>query len=453
MQTSSNVWEILLACVLLGPGLAVAGVNPVQTVLTASDKAEDDNFGCSVSVDGDVALVGADWASVGATTSAGAAYVFERDQGGTNAWGEAVKLSASDKAQEDRFGFSSSVAGDVAVVGALYADHGGVTNAGAAYVFERDAGGSNAWGQVAKLTALDKAAEDWFGYSVRINGDVALVGAVYADPGGVTSAGAAYVFGRNEGGSNAWGHVVKLTASDKAAYDYFGYSVGVCGDVAVVGAEWASPGGITRAGAAYVFGKDVGGTNAWGEVAKLMASDKASNDYFGCSVSVAGDVVVIGARDASPDGLTNAGAAYVFERNAGGSNAWGQVAKLTASDAAAQNVFGYSASVAGDVVLVGSELADPGGVSDAGAAYLFEGFQYGPPTITNLFAEAGVCALSFDCQPAWRYDVQWGTNLIESAWEPAPALTNLPGDTSGSLTVRHTNDLPKAFYRLLRHGP
>ena len=343
-----------------------------KSKLTASDKAADDQFGTSVSVDGDVALVGTAYADPDGASDAGAAYVFERNAGGTNAWGQVAELTASDPAAGDNFGYTVSVAGDVALVGSRNADPGSVTNAGAAYVFERSAGGTNAWGQVAKLTASDKAEGNCFGHAVNVAGDVALIGAYAASPGGVFIAGAAYVFERDAGGTNAWGQVAKLTASDKAMFDYFGWSVSLAGDVALVGSVLADPSGLSDAGAAYVFERNAGGTNAWGQVAKLTALDKAASDWFGWSVSLAGDVALVGAVFADPSGLSEAGAAYIFERNAGGTNTWGQVTKLTAPDKAASDWFGISVSVAGDTALVGADLADVGGVAEAGAAYVFE---------------------------------------------------------------------------------
>jgi hypothetical protein len=337
--------------------------------LTAADKVTGDCFGDSVSVAGDVAVVGADGADPGGVNAAGAAYVFERNAGGTNAWGQVSTLSASDKATSDYFGYSVCVAGDVVLAGAFSADPGGVYGAGAAYVipFNRED-----WSEKSKLTAADKAEDDDFGYSVSVAGDVAVVGAYQVDPGWTINAGAAYVFERNEGGVNAWGQVAKLTASDMNISAYFGYSVSVAGDVALVGAVYADAEGTVNAGAAYVFERNAGGPNAWGEVAKLSASDKAESDYFGNAVSVAGDVALVGAYYASPEGLPYAGAAYVFERNAGGTNAWGEVAKLTATDKAAIDNFGRSVSVAGDVALVGANEADHGETYGAGAAYVFE---------------------------------------------------------------------------------
>lgn len=149
-------------------------------------------------------------------------------------------------------------------------------------------------------------------------------------------------------------------------------------------------------------------------------------------------------------------AAYAFNdggRAHSGTNAWKPVAKLIAADKAADHNFGYSVSVAGDLALVGAPYASSGGVINTGAAYVFESSLYGPPAITNVFRTANACSLCFDCQPAWHYDVQCSTNLLDDEWRPVPGLTNLDGHVSGSLTVEHTNGSPSIFYRLLRHEP
>ena len=335
------------------------------TKLTASDAQADDGFGYSVAVSGDTAVVGAIQEDpVG--TDAGAAYVFQRDQGGTNNWGEVKKLTASDAQAFDIFGYSVAVSGDTAVVGAFREDAGG-SNAGAAYVFQRNEGGADNWGEVTKLTASDAGAGDLFGYSVAVSGDTAIVGAYQEDAGG-TDAGAAYVFERNEGGAGNWGELKKLTASDAQAGDIFGVSVAVSGDTAVVGAFWEDAGG-SDAGAAYVFQRDQGGTDDWGEVKKLIASDAGGSDFFGVSVAVSGDTAIVGAYGENA-GDSQAGAAYVFGRNQGGMDNWGEVTKLTASDAQAGDWFGFSVAVSGVAAVVGAPLEDAGG-SNAGAAYVF----------------------------------------------------------------------------------
>ena len=170
----------------------------------------------------------------------------------------------------------------MAIAGAFREDSGG-TWAGAAYVFLRDLGGTDNWGEVKKLTASDAEANDFFGISVAVSGDVAVVGASGEDGGG-SLAGAVYVFVRDQGGADNWGELKKLTASDASGSSNFGQRVAIDGEVLIVGANGEDTGG-SNAGAAYVFLRDQGGANNWGEVKKLTSSDLQAGDLFGASVS------------------------------------------------------------------------------------------------------------------------------------------------------------------------
>ncbi len=361
---------VIAAGLLLGPvGLTpepqsaeATFLNEVKKLL-ASDAEAADNFGQSVAVSGDTAIVGATYEDL-----AGAAYIFQRDEGGANNWGEVIKLTASDAQAGDGLGFSVALSGDAVVVGAPWEDAGD-SGAGAAYVFQRDEGGANNWGEVIKLTGSDAEARDLFGVRVSVGGDTAVVGAGGEDAGG-DLAGAAYVFQRDEGGTNNWGEVAKLTASDAQARDTFGNSVAVSGDTAVVGA-WQEAAGGSAAGAAYIFQRDEGGTNNWGEVTKLTASDAQAYDFFGTSVAVSGDTAVVGAYFEAAGGLLQAGAAYVFQRNQGSQDNWGEVKKLTASDADVGDYFGGSVAVSGGTAVAGAILEDAMG-EFAGAAYVFQ---------------------------------------------------------------------------------
>ena len=352
---------LILALLVLVSGFASAQPRSVTASfiqlakLTASDGAD---VGSSVSISGDTAVVAAYCATVGGSTCQGAAYVFCRDEGGPSAWGQVAKLTASDGAAYDFFGESVSFSGDTAVVGARMADVNGTYDQGAAYVFYRDESGPNAWGQVVKLTAADGAASDFFGASVSVIGDTVVVGAYFADGNG-----AAYVFYRDEGGPDTWGEVAKLTASDGATEDFFGRSVSVSGDTIVVGARQADISGNSYQGAAYVFYRNQDGPDAWGPVAKLTASDGAAYDSLGESVSVSGDTAVVGAYGADVGSEVDQGAAYVFYRDEGGPDAWGQVAKLTADDGSGYDYFGESVSVSGDTAVVGAYVfhRDQGG--------------------------------------------------------------------------------------------
>jgi len=317
------------------------------TKLTASDGAAADWFAYSVAAAGDTIAVGAP-SDDDKGSDSGSAYVFHRNQGGTDNWGQVTKLTASDGAAAELFGYSVSVARDVIVVSAQ----------NSAYVFHRSRGGADNWGEVAKLTASDGAAGNSFGHSVAVAGDTIVVGADRDDDKGVRS-GSAYVFDRNQGGADNWGQVTKLTASDGAANEWFGSSVAVAGDVIVVGA-W---------GSAYVFHRNQGGADNWGQVTKLTGSDGAANDSFGSSVAIAGHTIVVGAANDDDKGFES-GSAYVFVRNQGGADNWGQVTKLTASDGAGYDYFGDSVAVAGDTIVVGAWGDDDKG-DRSGSAYVF----------------------------------------------------------------------------------
>ena len=333
--------------------------------LTASDAANGAGFGVSVAISGDTALVGA-WNPGGMLS--GAAYVFQRDQGGTDNWGEVKKLTASDASFGVLFGHSLAISDDTAVIGSF--DNAGT---GAAYVYGRDEGGTDNWGEVKKLTASDAEAEDIFVF-VGVSGDTVIVGAPREDTP-AADAGAAYVFGRDEGGPDNWGEVTKLTASDAQAGIFFGTSVAVNGETAVVGAEDLD--GLNE-GAAYVFERNAGGLDNWGEVAKLTASDGGPGDRFGGAVGVSGVTVVVGAssKDVEVEGEeeddVNVGAAYVFRRDEGGTGNWGEVGKLTASDGEPNDYFGNSLGVTSNDTAVISASGDDDGGDDAGAAFVFE---------------------------------------------------------------------------------
>ena len=293
-------------------------------------------------------------------TSSGSAYVFTRDTAGDlgSGWTQVAKLTADDGTGYDRFGYSVSIDGDTVVVGAQTDDDEG-DNSGSAFVFTRDTAGdlASGWTQVAKLTAGDGAASDYFGYSVSIDGDTMVVGA-YFDDDKATNSGSAYVYTRDTAGdlASGWTQVAKLTADDGADSDKFGYSVSIDGDTMVIGAYQDDDKGL-NSGSAYVFTRDTAGnlTSSWTQVAKLTADDGAADDQFGYSVSIDGDTVVIGANH-DDDKATNSGSAYVFTRDTPGdlTSNWTQVAKLTAGDGAADDVFGISVSIDGDTMVIGA---------------------------------------------------------------------------------------------------
>ena len=358
---------LVVLAALASPGSTeAASFNEIKKLL-ASDAEAFDIFGVSVAVSGNTAVVAASREGTGGF-EAGAVYVFERNKGGADNWGEVKKLTASDGQAEDQLGWSVAVSGGTVIVGARFETTGG-GNVGAVYVFERNKGGADNWGEVKKLIASDAQNFVQFGWRVSVSGDTAVVGAPFQVAGGIFQAGAAFVFERNEGGADNWGEVKKLTASDAQEHDWFGFGVTVSGDTAVVGAQ-REDARATDAGAAYVFERNKGGADNWGEVTKLTASDAEADDNFGFSVAVSGDSAVVGAPREGAGG-NFAGAANVFERNKGGADNWGEVKKLIASDAQAFDVLGISVAVSGNTAVVGAWHEDAGG-SNAGAAYVFD---------------------------------------------------------------------------------
>jgi hypothetical protein len=314
--------------------------------LTAGDAAADDLFGISVAIDGDTVVIGAYGDRLGSGWGAGSAYVFRTTDGGAT-YDQVAKLTASDAASMDYFGWSVAIYGDTIVVGANQQYNGG---SGSAYVFHTSDGGAT-YGQVAKLTAADGAAYDYFGTSVAIDGSTIVVGAYGKDD----STGAVYVFRTSDGGAT-YAQVAKLSAADAASGDRFGVSVAIDGSTIVVGADEYKE-------AAYVFHTSDGGAT-YVQVAKLTASDGASWDYFGRSVAIDGSAIVVGAY--GKDSWT--GAVYVFRTTDGGAT-YDQVARLTA---AGTTSFGRSVAIAGATIVVGSggEAAYIFHTSDGGATYV-----------------------------------------------------------------------------------
>jgi hypothetical protein len=290
-------------------------------------------------------------------------------------------LKASNAEADDELGYSVAISGDTMVVGALRED-GSMTStvdapnndadgAGAVYVYVRS--GAD-WVPLQYLKSPTAQSNNWFGASVAIQGDTLVIGEQY----GLNNYGAAYVFTRTAG---TWNLATILTPTNPGFTDRFGCSVAIDGDTIVVGAysedgsaasTMASPDNLTNdAGAAYVFTRS---GDVWTQQAYLKASNADATDYFGYSVDVSGDAIVVGAMyesgsftstAASPNNAAQfAGGAYVYTRTGG---VWTQAAYLKPSDIASFNLFGSSVAVDGDTVLVGS----PNGRSSNGATYVY----------------------------------------------------------------------------------
>ena len=300
-----------------------------QAKLTPSD-APMFNFGMSVAISGDTIVVGCQGRP---PTTIPGAYVFVRT--GTT-WTQQQKLTSSDYETGDGFSVHVAIDGDTVLAGALA--HAGGTGAG--YVFVRS---GTTWTQQKKLIGSDTVAGDGFGASVAISGNTAVLSSPYK----ATNAGAAYVFVRS---GTSWTEQQKVTASDATNNSYFGFSVSLSNDTALLGAYGRS----SNEGAAYVLTRS--GTT-WTEQQILSASDTPPSASFGWNVALHLDTAVVGTYLVE--------GAYVFARSG---TTWTEQKKVTASDGAPDDEFGRAVSINGNTAVIGAAQQTTAAV---GAAYVY----------------------------------------------------------------------------------
>lgn len=373
-----------------------------QAYLKASNTGADDWFGSAVALDGDTLVIGTtreDSAASGINgnqsdnsgNNVGAVYVFVRSGG---IWTQQAYLKASNPDNIDSFGTSVAISGNTIVVGAQGEDSNAtgvngnqsdnsVAQAGAAYVFVRS---GTTWTQQAYLKS-STAGSNNFGNSVAIDGDTIAVGAEGEDSAsagingseagtGAVSSGAVYVFTRS---GTTWSQQAYIKSSNSQSGDQFGNSVSLSNDTLAVGAvfEDSAATGIggnqgdnsaSASGAVYIFTRS--GTT-WSQQAYVKASNAASGDNFGSSVSLDGNILAVG----SP----NADTSYVFTRSAG---VWTQEALLQGANTENGDNFGRSVALSGDTLVVGASGEDSAATSingdgannsatDSGALYVF----------------------------------------------------------------------------------
>lgn len=331
-----------------------------QQKLTANDAAFADQFGWSVAISGETIIAGVPFPfNDGAPgNDKGSVYIFVKI--GTD-WVQQQKLTGDDTAIDDQFGYSVAINEGTIVVGAPYDAGTAGAYQGSVYVFVRN---GSVWTKQQKLRASDAGLADLFGSLVDINGETLVVGV--PDDGSPllgSSHGSAYVFVRN---GSIWTQQQKIIANDASANDLFGGAVSIRGDTIVAGAPFEGRAGSGETGSAYVFVRT--GTT-WTQQQKLTASDAANGDRFGATVGIAGETIVIGSPfdSVSASGYQQ-GSAYVFERVG---SSWLQQQKLTANDAATEDLFGVSVGISSRIIVIGSAFSDLASRRDEGSAYVF----------------------------------------------------------------------------------
>ena len=317
----------------------------------APDGLINDNFGYSVAISGDYAVVGSPFNDIDGKNNQGAAYVFKRENG---TWTLNQKITATTGQEGDLFGYSVAIEGDYIIVGAINAG-----SRGEAYSFRREISG---WIFEGTLISTYVQLSDNFGCSMAISGGYAVIGSQTADVN-ATDCGAVHIYHRI---NYSWLPVQRIIASDAMNHDNFGNSVAISGDYIMIGAYHDDIGTKIDQGSAYIFHKNI--NNLWIEEQKLVASNGNTNDSFGLSVSLSNDYAVIGSPFFDNGMAVNQGSTYVFHRV--GVN-WTQDLQILVPDGKSNDAFGYGVSIDGDYLLVGA--FNGGAVSNnQGLAYLYK---------------------------------------------------------------------------------
>jgi len=421
--------------------------------LTPSWLEAADALGESVAIDGGTAVVGAPGARVILPGSppveyagAGRAFVFQRDARGI--WVEIASLRSPAPNQFAAFGAGVDIDGDTVAIGE--------PNRQCVQIFERNQGGPNAWGH-ARTIAPSIFSQD-LGRSVSLDGDLLVAGA-QTENAPLNDSGAAYLFGRDQGGPGNWGLIKKLLASNAAASDRFGCAVAIDGDIVAVGASGVDGSASSpNFGRAYVFEQDLGGDDNWGERTQLHAGAFGrANMEFGKDISVSVNLVLVGAPSkASP--FFNPGSAFVFQRDAGGPNSWGGVARMVPRQPAVDDRFGIAVVLDGTTAVVGADYRDHQApfvgalfVMDvAGADCNINGFCDSFDVLSNASPDDNGNGIPDECeQPTCPADIAGNDGQVDvndllaviTTWGPCPAPpTACDADIDNSGTV-DVNDL------------
>ena len=388
MRTISNILLIVtLFCIQ--PCLEAQNWDQVLKT-TSNPRQNSDYYGFKVSISGDYAVVGApyhdyDPYNINFLNGAGAVFILKKDAAGN--WAEHQKIVAPDRVAWDLFGYEVRIQDDAIIIGAIGNDRDANNNflswsIGAVYIFRKLSDGKFYHEQ--KLVPADTKGSYHFGISADIDGKYAIIGKNWDDYDNqnidyMNDAGSAYIYERNNKGK--WVLHKKITPSDRDSFDYFGRSVSISGNHAVIG-SFGSKYPISktnskwRAGAAYIFTNFNG---VWGENQKLTAPTRRFNDIFGFNVSMDDSMVLIGAYGDDYDAyennwIGNAGATHLFTLNG---FVWKHSQKIVAIDRTRNSHFGYSVNVNENTLAVGAffhqnDLNFQNPFRGAGAGYIFK---------------------------------------------------------------------------------
>lgn len=383
---------------------SVTAYHSFETMVRATNTIMRTSFGDAVDIGPEYAVVGAPGSDVAGTDS-GTAFIYRLVRGTTNTWQMWRGLQPPSVDAADLFGSSVAIHEDLIAVGASQDESNG-RDSGAVYLFQRDQGGSNNWGQLIRIAPTNLPTNSKFGYAVALQGDLLAVGAPKATlSGAVPAEGAVFLYGRHQGGTNAWGEIKRWEPAGQTSTD-FGTSVSLSGDRLIVGApkdKAGIPFGTPR-GAAFYLSRNVGGSNNWGVAQKITVPTMTVGDDFGHSVSADGDVLAIGAPLENV-GAYEVGSVYIYRMDAV-SNRWSQVSRLSdklADSTTAGSHFGHSVSVNRSFIFIGAAGTE---FANGGAAYLYRAITNSWTLVERFTYPVGLAnALQYCSAVSFKRDV------------------------------------------------
>jgi len=428
-----NSQDVRGAVFIFERNLGGAGAWQERKMMRSPDQLIYDRFGWAPEISGDILAVNTR-PNGGLARTTGTVYLYQRHRGGMDNWGLVTRHTGSG---DDRFGLAIDVLGDVLVVGAPWDDQAG-NDAGACYVYSRDHGGTDNWGLVTKMFSPDAGAGQEFGHWPRLSGDTLVVSEAFDSNSGGMSPGV-FVYQRVEGGVNPFELVRKITPSVAGLYDVenspVGPPVAIDGDLMVVGTSWDDTIQV-NVGAAFIYERNAGGPGNWGRVKKVFPSQPSLSLRFGSRVAAYADMVAVSAFGTTGD--RKPGAVYLFKRDMGGEDNWGEVARIVPSDASLDDdAFGCCRTAFRNGLLVVPSFWDDAYGVDSGSVFLFQVFDL-PRLMMTPDSQGASVTWSED--PGVSFLLEHSTSALGAPWEPVPG-----GDSS---PVRVMTDGSAGFYRL-----
>jgi len=331
----------------------ISGYHPIVD----SGAAANDNFGKTVSISGIYSIVGSLLDDVGTNVDQGSASIYQYNG---NEWVLMQKLTDATGAANDNFGYSVSISGDFAVVGAGADDVGANTDQGSISIYHRN---GNSWVLMQKITDATGVAGDFFGCSVSISGNNVIVGELGDDVSNSTNQGAVLFYQYN---GSSWVLMQKASDTNGVPGDLLGNSVSISGNYAIAGAFQGDVGANTEQGWANIYQYD--GSN-WVLMQRIIDANGLASDFFGYSVSISGNYAIVGAF--GDDFGTNLlqGSASIYQYNG---SSWVLMQRITDPNGTANDFLGRNVSISGNYAIIGAEQDDVGINNDQGSASIYQ---------------------------------------------------------------------------------